>query len=123
MADPTTAPDTAVRRKPRATQRGRQLEPAALADIEALLAGRPRARDSLIEHLHAIQDRFGHLALRHPRALAHVKRLVRGASAAGLDASLADERTLFCDLMTDADAIGRMARMNAGGHPITRPDD
>ncbi len=63
------------------------------------------------------------LAVRHPRALAHVKRLVRGASAAGLDASLADERTLFCDLMTDADAIGRMARMNAGGHPITRPDD
>ena len=54
MADTTTAPDTPVRRKTRATQRGRQLEPGALADIEALLAGRPRTRDSLIEHLHAI---------------------------------------------------------------------
>jgi formate dehydrogenase len=70
MADSTIAQDTAVRRKSRATQRGRQLKPAALADIETLLAGRPRARDSLIEHLHAIQDACGHLALRHLRALA-----------------------------------------------------
>ena len=38
MADTTTAPDTPVRRKTRAMQRGRQLEPAALADIETLLA-------------------------------------------------------------------------------------
>ena len=37
MADTTTAPDTPVRRKTRATQRGRQLEPAALADIEVAL--------------------------------------------------------------------------------------
>ncbi len=79
MADTTTAPDTPVRRKTRATQRGRQLEPAALADIEALLAGRPRARDSLIEHLHAIQDTWGHLALRHLRALAHWMNLPMAA--------------------------------------------
>ena len=79
MAEPTTAPDTAVRRKSRATQRGRQLEPAALADIEALLAGRPRARDSLIEHLHAIQDACGHLALRHLRALAYWMNLPMAA--------------------------------------------
>ena len=79
MADTTTAPDTAVRRKTRATQRGRQLEPAALADIEALLAGRPRTRDSLIEHLHAIQDAWGHVALRHLRALAHWMNLPMAA--------------------------------------------
>jgi len=79
MADTTTAPDTPVRRKTRATQRGRQLEPAALADIEALLAGRPRTRDSLIEHLHALQDRFGHLSLRHLRALAHWMNLPMAA--------------------------------------------
>ena len=79
MADTTTAPDTPVRRKTRATQRGRQLEPGALADIEALLAGRPRTRDSLIEHLHAIQDAWGHLALRHLRALAHWMNLPMAA--------------------------------------------
>ena len=79
MADTTTAPDTLVRRKTRATQRGRQLEPAALADIEALLAGRPRARDSLIEHLHTIQDACGQLALRHLRALAHWMNLPMAA--------------------------------------------
>lgn len=79
MADTTTAPDTPVRRKTRATQRGRQLEPAALADIETLLAGRPRTRDSLIEHLHAIQDAWGHLALRHLRALAHWMNLPMAA--------------------------------------------
>ena len=79
MAASTTAPDTAVRRKPRATPRGRQLEPSALAEVEALLAGQPRARDSLIEHLHAIQDRFGHLALRHLRALAHWMNLPMAA--------------------------------------------
>jgi NADH:ubiquinone oxidoreductase subunit F (NADH-binding)/NADH:ubiquinone oxidoreductase subunit E len=79
MADTTTAPDTPVRRKPRATQRGRQLEPAALADIEVLLAGRPRVRDSLIEHLHSIQDGFGHLTLRHLRALAHWMNLPMAA--------------------------------------------
>ena len=79
MAASTTAPDTAVRRKPRATPRGRQLEPSALAEVEALLAGQPRARDSLLEHLHAIQDRFGHLALRHLRALAHWMNLPMAA--------------------------------------------
>ncbi|MHB1373140.1 MAG: NADH-ubiquinone oxidoreductase-F iron-sulfur binding region domain-containing protein [Thauera sp.] len=68
-----------MRRKTRATQRGRQLEPGALADIEALLAGRPRTRDSLIEHLHAIQDAWGHLALRHLRALAHWMNLPMAA--------------------------------------------
>ena len=79
MADTTTAPEPAVRRKTRATQRGRQLDPAALADIEALLAGRPRARDMLIEHLHAIQDAYGHLPLRHLRALAHWMNLPMAA--------------------------------------------
>ncbi|WEN42946.1 NADH-quinone oxidoreductase subunit F [Thauera sp. GDN1] len=79
MAASTTAPDSPVRRKPRATQRGRQLEPAALAEIETLLAGRARARDHLIEHLHAIQDACGHLALRHLRALAQWMNLPMAA--------------------------------------------
>ena len=79
MADTPTTPDRAQSRKTRPTQRGRQLDPRALGEIEALLAGRPRTRDSLIEHLHAIQDAWGHLALRHLRALAHWMNLPMAA--------------------------------------------
>ncbi len=55
--------------------KGRQLEPSAMAEIEALLAGRSPRRDLLIEHLHAIQDEHGHLSARHMRALAEWMRL------------------------------------------------
>jgi enoyl-CoA hydratase len=54
-----------------------------------------------------------------PRAVSHVKRLVRMAGGQGLAEGLAAERTLFCDLMVDAESIERMARMNAGELPIT----
>ena len=50
------------RRRGASTPKGRQLDPAALADVQALLAGRPRRRDLLIEHLHLIQDRYGGLS-------------------------------------------------------------
>ena len=55
--------------------KGRQAEPAALAEVEAMLAGLPRRRDLLIEDLHAIQDQVGHLAARHLAALAQRMRL------------------------------------------------
>ena len=58
------------RRKPPRTPKGRQVDLAALEDVRALLADRPRRRDLLIEHLHLIQDRFGHLSDRHLVALA-----------------------------------------------------
>jgi formate dehydrogenase major subunit len=70
MPDPTPATS-----RPRTTPRGRQTDPAALADIERLLGGQRRERDQLIEHLHAIQDHVGHLTLRHLRALADWMRL------------------------------------------------
>jgi enoyl-CoA hydratase/carnithine racemase len=54
------------------------------------------------------------LAASHARALAHVKRLVRGAFDRPLAQGLADERTLFCDLMVDAQSIERMRAMNEG---------
>jgi enoyl-CoA hydratase len=60
------------------------------------------------------------LAARPPRAVSHVKRLVRMAAGQGLAAGLAAERTLFCDLMVDAESIAAMARMNAGETTITR---
>jgi enoyl-CoA hydratase/carnithine racemase len=59
------------------------------------------------------------LAARPPRAVSHVKRLVRAAASQGLADGLAVERTLFCDLMTDADSIALMAEMNAGRLRIT----
>jgi formate dehydrogenase len=58
------------RRKPNRTPKGRQVEPSALADVQALLTDRPRRRDLLIEHLHLIQDHYGHLSAPHLTALA-----------------------------------------------------
>jgi formate dehydrogenase beta subunit len=55
--------------------KGRQVEPAALAEVQALLGDRERRRDLLIEHLHLLQDRFGCLYARHLAALAEEMRL------------------------------------------------
>ncbi|WP_227284862.1 NAD(P)H-dependent oxidoreductase subunit E [Boseongicola sp. H5] len=63
------------RGKGRKTPKGRQYEDAALAEVCALLGDRPRRRDLLIEHLHLIQDAYGHLSARHLRALAEEMRL------------------------------------------------
>ena len=61
--------------KGRRTPKGRQLDDAALADVQALLGTRPRRRDLLIEFLHLIQDAHGHLSAAHMRALAEEMRL------------------------------------------------
>src|SRR5579862_5953321 len=55
--------------------KGRQLDPAALAEVQALLGARERRPDLLIEHLHLLQDRFGCLHARHLAALADEMRL------------------------------------------------
>ncbi|MEJ2624950.1 MAG: NAD(P)H-dependent oxidoreductase subunit E [Pseudolabrys sp.] len=69
---PPAAPDItrAGRRRPRRTPKGRQVDPAALDEVRALLTDRPRKRDLLIEHLHLIQDHYGHLSSAHLNALA-----------------------------------------------------
>jgi enoyl-CoA hydratase len=54
-----------------------------------------------------------------PRALAHVKYLVRGAGHWPFEQGMAHERTLFCDLMVDPASIEAMARFNRGEAPIT----
>ena len=64
-------------RKGRATPKGRQVDEAALAEVQALLGDRPRRRDLLIEHLHLIQDEYGHLSAAHVAALAHEMRLAQ----------------------------------------------
>src|SRR5215470_16701286 len=63
------------RRRPARTPKGRQVEPQALADVRALLGSRSRQRDLLIEHLHLIQDRYGHLSAAHLAALAQEMKL------------------------------------------------
>src|SRR4029453_9618916 len=61
--------------RPRRTPKGRQIEPAALDEVRALLGEKPRRRDLLIEHLHLIQDRYGHLSAAHLAALADEMKL------------------------------------------------
>jgi len=63
------------RRRPARTPKGRQVEPQALADVREILGGRSRQRDLLIEHLHLIQDRYGHLSAAHLAALAQEMKL------------------------------------------------
>jgi NADH:ubiquinone oxidoreductase subunit F (NADH-binding)/NADH:ubiquinone oxidoreductase subunit E len=55
--------------------KGRAMDETALAELRALLGTTSRARDRLIENLHLVQDRYGHLAARHLNALAHEMRL------------------------------------------------
>jgi formate dehydrogenase len=57
--------------------KGRQTQPDALKDIRKLLKDRPRRRDLLIEHLHIIQDKYGHLSAPHLAALASEMRMAQ----------------------------------------------
>src|SRR5215472_13150999 len=50
--------------------KGRAVDPKALSEVQALLGDAPRRRDLLIEHLHRINDRCGHLPAAHLAALA-----------------------------------------------------
>ncbi|MET4102420.1 NADH:ubiquinone oxidoreductase subunit F (NADH-binding)/NADH:ubiquinone oxidoreductase subunit E [Roseovarius sp. MBR-78] len=63
--------------KGRHTPKGRQLEDSAWDEVRALLGDGPRRRDLLIEYLHLIQDRFGHLSAAHLRALAEEMRIAQ----------------------------------------------
>jgi formate dehydrogenase beta subunit len=65
----------AGRRGGRNVPKGRQVEPDALAEVQALLGDRPRQRDLLIEHLHLLQDEYHCLYARHLAALAQEMKL------------------------------------------------
>ena len=58
------------RRRRRARPRAARSIRPALDEVRALLTDRPRRRDLLIEHLHLIQDHYGHLSAAHLAALA-----------------------------------------------------
>ena len=57
--------------------KGRGVDPKAREEVRALLGREPRRRDLLIEHLHKIQDRYGHLSSAHVAALAEAMQLAQ----------------------------------------------
>src|SRR3954470_8001110 len=61
--------------KVRPIPKGRTVDPKVLAEVQQLLGDEPRRADLLIEHLHKIQDRYGHLPAAHLAALANEMRL------------------------------------------------
>jgi formate dehydrogenase len=80
MNAPVKPPDMgkgAGRKRPQKTPKGRQLDMQAVAEVSTLLGDRPRRRDLLIEHLHLIQDQYGHLSAAHLAALAAEMKLAQ----------------------------------------------
>ncbi|HEY5740244.1 MAG TPA: NAD(P)H-dependent oxidoreductase subunit E [Gammaproteobacteria bacterium] len=77
MSKPETKTDAVDKRQPRQRGKikGRVVDLNALLEVQNLLGDAPRVRDQLIEHLHKIQDRYGHLSAAHLVALAHEMRL------------------------------------------------
>src|SRR5258708_12801807 len=65
----------ARQKRARRQLKGRQVDPKALEEVRSLLGEAPRRADLLIEHLHRIQDRYGHLSAAHLAALAREMRL------------------------------------------------
>ncbi len=78
MNDPISIiPLTELRGKIRPKLKGRQVDPAARAEIVTLLAGRETRRDLLIEYLHLVQDHYGALSAAHLAALAEILKLAQ----------------------------------------------
>src|SRR6267378_579841 len=65
----------AKRARVRGTPKGRTVDPKAREEVRALMKDAPLRRDLLIEHLHRIQDRYGHLSAAHLVALADEMKL------------------------------------------------
>src|SRR6266704_339622 len=71
----SSAPSTAKRARVRGTPKGRSVDPRAREEGRALLKDAALRRDLLIEHLHRIQDRYGHLSAAHLAALGDLMKL------------------------------------------------
>src|SRR5687768_9416681 len=64
-------------RRARPTPKGRAVDPVARAEVAQLLEGAPLDAQYLIENLHRVQDRFGHLSAAHLNALAEAMKLAQ----------------------------------------------
>jgi formate dehydrogenase beta subunit len=71
------APEGASKERKRQAPKGRQVTPAALAEVEALIGPSPRRHDLLIEYLHRINDRYRQLGAPHMAALAKLLGLAQ----------------------------------------------
>jgi NADH:ubiquinone oxidoreductase subunit F (NADH-binding)/NADH:ubiquinone oxidoreductase subunit E len=65
------------KQRKRQAPKGRRVDAGALEAVQHLLGDESRQRDLLIEHLHKIQDSFGHLSSAHLAALAQEMRLAQ----------------------------------------------
>jgi len=68
-------PGRGGKHKARPFPKGRQTDPQAVDEIARLLKGASFQRDMLIEYLHVIQDKYGHLSAAHLAALASLMKL------------------------------------------------
>ncbi|MBL4615108.1 MAG: NAD(P)H-dependent oxidoreductase subunit E [Magnetovibrio sp.] len=67
--------DLTRRKKASAFPKGRTVNDQSLSDVQDVLGQKTPASDELIEYLHLIQDRYGHISANHLAALAHVMKL------------------------------------------------
>src|SRR5262245_53499573 len=74
MNDRVVIPVSKIR-KARPTPKGRPVDADARAQVAQLLQGVPVQREYLIENLHRVQDRYGHLSAAHLNALAEAMKL------------------------------------------------
>jgi formate dehydrogenase beta subunit len=74
---PIAVLEASSKQRKRQAPKGRRVDPAALADVQRLLGSESRQADLLIEHLHKLQDHFGHLSAAHLAALAQEMRLAQ----------------------------------------------
>lgn len=91
------------------TLRGRTVSPGEAAGLGIVQELAPQGQ--ALNRALAIAEEIG---AKPPKAVAHIKRLVRGALATPLAEGLAAERTLFLDLMLTGEANRLMHEMNAG---------
>ena len=76
---PIAVIEATTKERKRQAPKGRRVDPTALAEVQGLLGTESRQADLLIEHLHKIQDRFGHLSAAHLAALAQEMRMPQTA--------------------------------------------
>jgi NADH:ubiquinone oxidoreductase subunit F (NADH-binding)/NADH:ubiquinone oxidoreductase subunit E len=70
MVEQKAAPVPIEFKKKQGKPKGRPVDPVARTEVQALIAGESLAPDMLIEHLHKVQDKFGHISSKHIAALA-----------------------------------------------------
>ena len=70
-------PVAVTRQRRREAPKGRQVDPQAALEVAALIGEAATRRDLLIEHLHKIQDHYGHLSAAHLAALAKAMGLAQ----------------------------------------------